>query len=127
MASVSSEHRPSICEGEFEQRDFLLALSSSNARELAWAMAAQSSGTSQARSLIPDEIWVFMIGFPLSPLESAMESVGDRPSGAVYLGGMHAMEWFSRKTSIAGNQISNWVLVLAALVVIWVIYSFAIR
>jgi hypothetical protein len=35
------------------------------------------------------------------------------------------MEWFMRKTSIAGSQISNWILVLAALVVIWFIYSFA--
>ncbi len=34
------------------------------------------------------------------------------------------MEWFSRKTSIAGRQISNWILVLAALAVIWIIYSF---
>jgi len=33
------------------------------------------------------------------------------------------MEWFSRKTSIAGTQISNWILVLAALVVVWIIYS----
>jgi hypothetical protein len=29
------------------------------------------------------------------------------------------MEWLSGKTSIAGTQISNWILVLAALVVIW--------
>jgi len=35
-----------------------------------------------------------------------------------------AMEWFSRKTSIAGIQLSNWILVLVALAVIWVIYSF---
>jgi hypothetical protein len=34
------------------------------------------------------------------------------------------MGWFSGKTSIAGTQISNWILVVAALVVIWVIYSF---
>jgi hypothetical protein len=34
------------------------------------------------------------------------------------------MEWFSRKTSIAGSQISNWILVLAALAAIWIIYSF---
>jgi hypothetical protein len=34
------------------------------------------------------------------------------------------MEWFSRKTSIAGIQISNWIVVLAALVIIWIIYSF---
>jgi hypothetical protein len=34
------------------------------------------------------------------------------------------MEWFSQKTSIAGVQISNWILILAAIIVIWVIYSF---
>jgi hypothetical protein len=34
------------------------------------------------------------------------------------------MEWFSRKTSIAGIQISNWILVLAAVIVVWIIYSF---
>jgi hypothetical protein len=34
------------------------------------------------------------------------------------------MDWFSRKTSIAGIQISNWILVLAAVVVIWIIYTF---
>jgi hypothetical protein len=34
------------------------------------------------------------------------------------------MEWFSQKTSIAGIQISNWILVLMAIVVIWIIYSF---
>jgi hypothetical protein len=32
------------------------------------------------------------------------------------------MEWFSRTTSIAGTQIPNWILVLVALVVIWIIY-----
>ena len=36
------------------------------------------------------------------------------------------MDWFSQKTSIAGIQISNWIwlLVLAAVVVIWIIYTF---
>ena len=33
------------------------------------------------------------------------------------------MEWFSKKTSIAGVQISNWILVVAAVVVIWIIYK----
>jgi hypothetical protein len=33
------------------------------------------------------------------------------------------MEWFGGKTSIAGTEISNWILVLVALVAIWVIYS----
>jgi hypothetical protein len=34
------------------------------------------------------------------------------------------MEWFSKKTSIAGMQISNWMLVIVAVVVIWIIYKF---
>jgi hypothetical protein len=34
------------------------------------------------------------------------------------------MEWFSRKTSIAGIQIPNWVVVvLGAIIVILLIYS----
>jgi hypothetical protein len=34
-------------------------------------------------------------------------------------------DWFSRKTSIAGIQVPNyWMLVLGAVVVIWIIYSF---
>jgi hypothetical protein len=32
------------------------------------------------------------------------------------------MQWFSRKTSIAGTEIPNWVLVVVAIVVIWLIY-----
>jgi len=34
------------------------------------------------------------------------------------------MEWFSRKTSIAGIQISNWMVVLGAVIVILLIYTF---
>lgn len=34
------------------------------------------------------------------------------------------MEWFSRKTSIAGIQVPNWILVVVAVIVIWIIYSF---
>jgi hypothetical protein len=34
------------------------------------------------------------------------------------------MDWFSKKTSIAGTQISNWMLVLAAVVVIIIIDQF---
>ena len=33
------------------------------------------------------------------------------------------MEWFSQKTSIAGVQIPNWGIVLAAVVVILLIYN----
>jgi hypothetical protein len=34
------------------------------------------------------------------------------------------MNWISRTTSIAGIQVSNWILVLVAAVVLWIIYSF---
>ena len=34
------------------------------------------------------------------------------------------MEWFSRKTSIAGIQISNWMVVLGTVIVILIIYTF---
>ena len=34
------------------------------------------------------------------------------------------MEWFSQKTSIVGIQISNWILVLAGIIVMWIIYNF---
>jgi hypothetical protein len=33
------------------------------------------------------------------------------------------MEWFSRKTSIAGIQISNWMIVLGAIIVVLLIYN----
>jgi hypothetical protein len=33
------------------------------------------------------------------------------------------MEWFSRKTSIAGVQIPNWGIVLGAVLVILLIYT----
>ena len=33
------------------------------------------------------------------------------------------MEWFNKKTSIAGVQISNWMVVLGAIVVILIIYT----
>ena len=34
------------------------------------------------------------------------------------------MNRFSRTTSIAGIQVSNWILVIVAVVVLWIIYSF---
>jgi hypothetical protein len=33
------------------------------------------------------------------------------------------MEWFSQKTSIAGIQVPNWMIVLAAVIIIWLVYS----
>jgi hypothetical protein len=43
---------------------------------------------------------------------------------ALTANGREVMDWFSRKTSIAGTQVSNWILVLAAVVIIVVIYIF---
>jgi hypothetical protein len=34
------------------------------------------------------------------------------------------MEWFKQSTSVGGTQIPNWVLVLGAVSVIWLIYRF---
>jgi hypothetical protein len=34
------------------------------------------------------------------------------------------MEWFNQKTSIAGIQVSNWMIALAALIVLLLAYSF---
>ena len=33
------------------------------------------------------------------------------------------MEWFSRKTSVAGTPFPNWALVVAALIVLFLIYE----
>jgi hypothetical protein len=33
------------------------------------------------------------------------------------------MEWFRRKTSIAGIQISNWMIVLGAVIIMLLIYT----
>ena len=33
------------------------------------------------------------------------------------------MEWFSRKTSIVGIQISNWMIVLGAVIITLLIYT----
>ena len=38
--------------------------------------------------------------------------------------GRKVMEWFSRKTSIAGTEIPNWLLVVGAIIIIWLIYRF---
>jgi hypothetical protein len=38
--------------------------------------------------------------------------------------GRNVMEWFTRTTSIGGTSIPNWVLVLIAVIIIWLIYRF---
>ena len=37
------------------------------------------------------------------------------------------MEWFSQRTSIAGLQIPNWMIILGAVVVVLIIYNLAPR
>jgi len=32
------------------------------------------------------------------------------------------MEWFKGKTSIAGIQVSNWTIVLGAVIIVWLIF-----
>jgi hypothetical protein len=38
--------------------------------------------------------------------------------------GRKAMEWFSRKTSIAGVEIPNWIVALAVVVIVLLLYSY---
>ena len=33
------------------------------------------------------------------------------------------MEWFSKRTSIAGVQLPNWMVVLSAIIIILIIYN----
>jgi hypothetical protein len=39
------------------------------------------------------------------------------------LSGRKAMEWFKRKTSIVGYQISNWIIVLGAIIIVLLIFQ----
>ena len=56
---------------------------------------------------------IFMFKVMRPPTEAAYEE--------------EAMEWFNRKTSIAGVQIPNWGIVLGAVIVILFIYSAVIH
>lgn len=38
--------------------------------------------------------------------------------------GSKVMQWFNQKTSIAGLQVSNWMILLGAVIVALVIYTF---
>ena len=67
-----------------------------------------------------------------SPVKKTLDKQSSAPNfpSRVVLGeppfgyGRKVMEWFTQKTTIAGIQISNWMLVLVAIIVIWIIYSF---
>jgi hypothetical protein len=79
--------------------------------------------------------WAFLIrlscigcGAPLFATFKQMQFISARNESskqasteAAY--GRKAMNWFRRTTSIAGMQVSNWILVIMAVVVLWVIYS----
>jgi hypothetical protein len=44
------------------------------------------------------------------------------PKKAAYPG-TKAMEWFKQKTSIAGVQVSNWMIVLGAIIIVLLIFQ----
>ena len=50
-------------------------------------------------------------------------SVGALPSEPLLEAGRKVMEWFSGRTSIAGVQLPNWLVVLGAIVLILLIYT----
>jgi hypothetical protein len=39
------------------------------------------------------------------------------------LSGSKIMEWFKRKTTIAGYQVSNWIIVLGAIIIVLLIFQ----
>jgi hypothetical protein len=39
------------------------------------------------------------------------------------LSGSKAMEWFKRNTSIAGYEISNWIIVLGAIIIVLLVFQ----
>jgi hypothetical protein len=45
------------------------------------------------------------------------------PAEPLFEYGRIVMEWFSKKTSIAGIQLPNWIVVLGAIIVILIIYT----
>ena len=47
-----------------------------------------------------------------------------RPPTEAGLTGRKVMDWLNGKTSIGGIQIPNWMVVLGAVIVIWLIYTF---
>jgi hypothetical protein len=49
---------------------------------------------------------------------------GDTACHQASLFGRTVMEWFNQKTSIAGIQVSNWMIALGAIIVILLAYSF---
>ena len=50
-------------------------------------------------------------------------SVSASPSGPLLEAGRKVMEWFNGRTSIAGVQLPNWLVVLGAIVLILLIYT----
>ena len=76
--------------------------------------AEQLGGRSPARTFWPELVSLIMKQLPLSStMRRALGPMGRKAM----------MEWFYRKTSIAGVQIPNWILAIVAVVVLWIIYS----
>src|SRR5262249_59112481 len=45
------------------------------------------------------------------------------PPVAILLGDQLGLEWFKQKTSIAGVQVSNWMIVLGAIIIVLLIFQ----
>jgi hypothetical protein len=74
------------------------------------ALAAIRRASSRVSSLAADPIGLILPAFAIIV-----------PEGG--LSGSKAMEWFKRKTSIAGYEISNWIIVLGAIIIVLLIFQ----
>jgi hypothetical protein len=59
------------------------------------------------------------VTWPLIPIVPAFAIIAERGD----LSGRKAMEWFKQKSSIAGVQVSNWMIVLGAIIIVLLIFQ----
>src|SRR4029077_17438803 len=79
----------------------------------------QRNGPPQSRSRITPGLRYFLMvtafaALSLDRSDHRQRAIIKRPPTEAAYGGRKAMEWVSRKTSIAGIQIPNWGIVLGA-------------
>lgn len=55
--------------------------------------------------------------------QSVKASANEVIDGGLVVLGRRLMEWFTQRTSIGGVQVSNWMIVLGAIIVVLLIYS----
>jgi len=57
-----------------------------------------------------------LAAYPIGLSRAAFAIIAERA-------GRKAMEWFKQKTSIAGVQVSNWMIVLGAIIIVLLIFQ----